>query len=85
MMFMVSLYIVCIRDELNKFLCINDKAVMCQDFNYLTFEEALVGAQDNDLHPELRSKYVELIVGQFNKLLKCMLFIRVLLFSSTLC
>ncbi|XP_065909470.1 inositol 1,4,5-trisphosphate-gated calcium channel ITPR1-like [Dysidea avara] len=32
------------------------------EFNYLTFEEALTGAQDDNLHHALRSKYVELIV-----------------------
>ena len=37
---------------------------MFQKLKYLTFEEALIGAQDSDLHPALRSKYVELIVGQ---------------------
>jgi len=34
-----------------------------QEFNYLTFEEALIGAKDDTLHPAVRSKYVELIVG----------------------
>jgi len=34
-----------------------------QEFNYLTFEEALTGAKDDTLHPAVRSKYVELIVG----------------------
>ena len=36
---------------------------MLQDLNYLTFEEALIGARDDQLHPVVRSKYVELIVG----------------------
>lgn len=38
---------------------------MMQDLKYLTFEEALVGAKDDELHPALRSKYVELIVGGY--------------------
>ena len=29
----------------------------------MTFEEALIGARDDHLHPAIRSKYVELIVG----------------------
>ena len=30
---------------------------------FITFDEALVGANDPDLHPSIRSKYVELIRG----------------------
>ena len=38
-----------------------------QEFNYLTFEEALIGAQDDNLHCTLRCKYVELIIRKFQK------------------
>ena len=31
---------------------------------YVTFEEALICASDEDLHPNLRSMYVELITGR---------------------
>ena len=31
----------------------------------MTFEEALIGAQDDHLHPTVRSKYVELIIGNY--------------------
>lgn len=29
----------------------------------MTFDEALAGAGDPDLHPTIRSKYVELLIG----------------------
>ena len=35
-----------------------------EDLNYMTFKKALQCAQDKVLHPDLRSKFVELIKGQ---------------------
>ena len=35
------------------------------DLDYITFQKALQCAKDKDLHPCLRSKYVELIKGQY--------------------
>ena len=34
-----------------------------QDLKYVTFNEALTGAKDNNLDFSIRSKYVELIIG----------------------
>ena len=45
---------------LNSCICLSAQ----QEMKFITFEEALVGANDPELHPSIRSKYVELVRGQ---------------------
>ncbi len=35
-----------------------------KELEYITFEEALICVQDEELNPKLRSEYVQLIIGQ---------------------
>jgi inositol 1,4,5-triphosphate receptor type 1 len=45
----------------------NEEAIksITEELKFITFEEALEGANDPDLHPSIRSKYVELITVLF--------------------
>jgi len=48
------------------------------DLNYMTFEKALHCTRDKDLDPSLRSKFVELIKGQYTARLENHLLMKVL-------